>query len=164
MNHTDHQLEKEYEIQDEDSEFPDDDNVSFASSRMSTSSKMSLMSHASSVPEVSREDFDNILDDFLEKYEVVGSKYRPALGGTGLTGVEKLAVLRAAVDDEVEGLGKEENTRRILEFERLGRGLKAPKEKRERVKDEGKDEEKWDVESILCEFFLFQELARNADK
>ena len=108
------------------------------------------MSHASSIPEVSREDFDNILDDFLEKYEVVGSKYRPALGGTGLTGVEKLAVLRAAVDDEVEGLGKEENTRRILEFERMERGVKAPKEKRERVKDEGNDEEKWDVESILC--------------
>jgi hypothetical protein len=108
------------------------------------------MSHASSIPEVSREDFDNILDDFLEKYEVVGSKYRPALGGTGLTGVEKLAVLRAAVDDEVEGLGKEENTRRILEFERMERGVKAPKERRERVKDEGNDEEKWDVESILC--------------
>jgi protein LTV1 len=117
---------------------------------MSSSSRVSLMSHASSIPEVSREDFDNILDDFLEKYEVVGSKYRPALGGTGLTGVEKLAVLRAAVDDEVEGLGKEENTRRILEFERMERGVKAPKEKRERVKDEGNDEEKWDVESILC--------------
>jgi len=111
------------------------------------------MSHASSIPEVSREDFDNILDDFLEKYEVVGSKYRPALGGTGLSGVEKLAVLRAAVDDEVEGLGKEENTRRILEFERMERGVKAPKERRERVKDVGIDEEKWDVESILCMCF-----------
>lgn len=121
------------------------------------------MSHASSIPEVSREDFDNILDDFLEKYEVVGSKYRPALGGTGLTGVEKLAVLRAAVDDEVEGLGKEENTRRILEFERMERGMKAPKERRERVKDEGKDEEKWDVESILCGPFLDPQ-ARMTDK
>jgi protein LTV1 len=111
------------------------------------------MSHASSIPEVSREDFDNILDDFLEKYEVVGSKYRPALGGTGLTGAEKLDVLRRAVDDEVEGIGKEENRRRILEFERMSRGVKAPKEKRERVRDEGKDEEKWDVESILCELY-----------
>jgi protein LTV1 len=117
---------------------------------MSTSSRVSLMSHASEIPEVSREDFDNILDDFLDKYEVVGSKYRPALGGTGLSGAEKLAVLRMAVEDEVDGLGKEENRRRIMEFERMGRGVKAPKEKRERVRDEGKDEEKWDVESILC--------------
>lgn len=146
-------MEKEYEIQDDD-EFPDDDDVSLAPSFMSSSSRVSLMSHASSIPEVSREDFDNILDDFLDKYEVVGSKYRPALGGTGLTGAEKLAVLRRAVDDEDEGLGKEENTRRILEFERMERGVKAPKERRERVKDEGKDEEKWDVESILCTTLL----------
>ena len=146
-------MEKEYEIQDDD-EFPDDDDVSLAPSFMSSSSRVSLMSHASSIPEVSREDFDNILDDFLDKYEVVGSKYRPALGGTGLTGAEKLAVLRRAVDDEDEGLGKEENTRRILEFERMERGVKAPKERRERVKDEGKDEEKWDVESILCTSFF----------
>lgn len=109
------------------------------------------MSHASEIPEVSREDFDNILDDFLENYEVVGSKWRPALGGTNLTGAEKLKVLRMAVEDETDGLGKEGNRRRIMEIEKMGRGVKAPKEKRERVRDEGKAEEKWDVESILCE-------------
>ena len=121
-----------------------------APSFMSSTSRVSLMSHASEIPEVSREDFDNILDDFLENYEVVGSKYRPALGGTSLTGAEKLRVLRMAVEDETDGLGKEENRRRIMEIEKMGRGVKAPKEKRERVRDEGKAEEKWDVESILC--------------
>lgn len=151
------QLEKQYEIRDEDADdddFPDDETVSVAPSFMSSTSRVSLMSHASEVPEVSREDFDNILDDFLDNYEVVGSKYRPALGGTNLTGVEKLKVLRMAIEDETDGLGKDENRRRILEIERMGRGVKAPKEKREKVKDEAKDEDKWDVESILCESSL----------
>lgn len=116
-------------------------------SGMSTSSRRSLYSNASAAPpEVSREDFDAILDDFLDNYEVVGRRMRPALGGTGLTGVEKLSVLRSAV--EGEGDDKEANRQLVLEIERLGRGQKAPKEKKEKVKVEA--QEKWDVETILC--------------
>ncbi len=96
-------------------------------------------------PEISRDDFDAIMDDFLNNYEVVGRRLRHSLGGTSLSGVEKLRVLRAAIDDGDEGLGKEENRRRILELESVGRGVKREKE-RVRVDDEGK---KWDVESIL---------------
>jgi protein LTV1 len=118
-------------------------------SSMSTSSRASLYSNASAAPpEVSREDFDAIMDDFLENYEVVGRRLRPALGGTGLTGPEKLQVLRSAV--EGEGEDRDANRELVLQIERLGRGQKAPKEKREKVKVDG-EEHKWDVETILCE-------------
>jgi protein LTV1 len=90
------------------------------------------------------------MDDFLENYEVVGRKYRPALGGVGLTGAEKLAVLRSAVEVGDDGLGKEENRRRILEIERLGRG-RGIIEEREKVSREEKEGDKWDVETILSE-------------
>lgn len=117
-------------------------------SGMSSSSRASLFSNSSAAPpEVSREDFDAILDDFLENYEVVGRRMRPALGGTGLTGPEKLQVLRSAV--EGEGDDRDANRQLVLEIERLGRGQKAPKEKREKVKVD--EAEKWDVESVLCE-------------
>ena len=86
------------------------------------------------------------MDDFLDNYEIVGKRLRQSLGGTALSGVEKLKVLRAAIDDGEEGLGREENRRRILELERMGRGVK--RESKERVKMH-EDEEKWDVETIL---------------
>jgi protein LTV1 len=87
------------------------------------------------------------MDDFLENYEVVGRKYRPALGGTGLTGPEKLSVLRSAIEGEDED--REENRRRVLEVERTTRGKE--KIQRERVKREEDEGDKWDVETILSE-------------
>lgn len=112
---------------------------------MSSVSRASLFSTASAaVPEISRDDFDAIMDDFLDNYEVVGRKFRPSLGGTALSGVEKLQVLRAAIDDGDEGIGREENRRRILELERVGRGVR----EKEKVRVE-EDKEKWDVETIL---------------
>jgi protein LTV1 len=148
-------------MEDDDEEW--DDNTSMAASTisgisrvsgvsgvsgMSSSSRASLFSNSSAAPpEVSREDFDAILDDFLENYEVVGRRLRPALGGTGLTGPEKLQVLRSAV--EGDGDDRDANRQLVLEIERLGRGQKAPKDKKERVKVE--QEEKWDVETILSQ-------------
>ena len=88
------------------------------------------------------------MDDFLDNYEVVGRRLRQSLGGTALTGVEKLRVLRAAVDDGDEGIGKEENRRRILELEKMGRGIR-----REQAKvDVHQEGDKWDVETILSKF------------
>jgi protein LTV1 len=149
------QIEEDYEFDDEEEDF--DDNMSLASG-MSGMSAMSSMSRASlfstAPPLVSREDFDSIMDDFLDNYEVVGNKYRQALGGTQLSGPEKLQVLRAAVESEEEGIGKEENRKRILEIERLGRGVRAPIEKMSRVKREEDEGEKWDVETILSESSL----------
>ena len=57
-------------------------------------------------------------------------------------------MLRSAI--EGEGDDRDANKELILEIERLGRNYKAPKEKKEKVKVEG-DEQKWDVETILCE-------------
>jgi protein LTV1 len=120
-------------------------------SGFSTTSKMSLFSSTSAAPPlVSREDFDAILDDFLDNFEVVGSKYRPALGTTRLSGPEKLEVLRNAVEGGAEGLGKEENRRRILEIERIGRGAGVGKiEKMMKIKREEDEGNKWDVETVL---------------
>ena len=152
------QVEQDYELGDLEEEEEWDDSTSMVDSTisgmscmsgMSTSSRASLFSNASAaVPEVSREDFDAIMDDFLDNYEVVGRKYRPALGGNALTGPEKLQVLRSAI--EGEGGERDANRELVLQIERLGRGEKAPKEKREKVKVGG-DEQKWDVETILCE-------------
>lgn len=152
------QIEKDYEFDDEEEDF--DDNMSLASgmssmsfaSGISTSSRASIFSSTSAAPPlVSRDDFDAIMDDFLDNYEVVGNKYRQALGGTQLSGPEKLKVLRAAVESEEDGIGKEENRKRILEIERMGRGVRAPRERMERVGREEDEGEKWDVETILSE-------------
>lgn len=158
------QVERDYDMEDDDEEW--DDSTSMAGSTisgvsrisgmsgMSSSSRASLFSNSSAAPpDVSREDFDAILDDFLENYEVVGRRMRPALGGTGLTGPEKLQVLRSAV--EGSGEDKDANRQLVLEIERLGRGQKAPKEKREKVKVN--EAEKWDVESVLCESTRFSD-------
>jgi protein LTV1 len=148
-------VERAYEIEDDEDEWSDDGTASIAGSTMSNMSHLSrasLFSSSSAVPDVSREDFDAILDDFLENYEVVGKKLQPALGGTGLTGAEKLRVLRAAV--EGEGDAREENRQMVLRIERESRGLKAAKEKRTRVRDEEGDGDKWDVETILSELNL----------
>ena len=126
-----------------------DDSASLVSG-MSNVSHASLFSTTSAAPpEISRDDFDAIMDDFLDNYEVVGRRLRQSLGGTALSGVEKLRVLRAAIDDGDEGLGREENRNRILELEKMGRGVK--KEKEEKLVE---DRERWDVETILSELFL----------
>ncbi|WWD20322.1 hypothetical protein CI109_104798 [Kwoniella shandongensis] len=158
-------IERDYEYDDEEEEeyedFSDDDTASVAASNFSVSSKMSLMSHASrastaGAPELSRDDFDAIMDDFLENYEVVGRKYRPALGGTAMTGPEKLQVLRAAIDGGGDGEEAEENRRKILAIERENRGSgkekdkKGRKEEKERIAQE--EEAKWDVETILSTY------------
>ena len=117
---------------------------------MSSTSKVSLFSTASSaVPEVSREDFDAILDDFLDNYEVVGKRLRPALGGTGLSGPEKLRVLRDAVEGD-QGEEREKNRKRVMEIERLGRGVRGFEEE-DRVEDDEPEGDKWDDETILSE-------------
>lgn len=151
-------IEREYELEDDDDEWcgDDDDDVSIAPSYMSSASRVSMFSTGSKFmpgdqPEVTREDFESIMDDFLENYEVVGKRLRPAVGGTSLSGPEKLQVLRSAV----EGVGEEaeENRRRILEIEAAGRSYVPTKEERDtlRIRDVVPEKEKWDVESILSE-------------
>ncbi|WVF68249.1 hypothetical protein IAT40_003014 [Kwoniella sp. CBS 6097] len=147
--------EEEYE------DFPDDDTASVAASNFSVSSRFSLASHANRAgtggpPEVSRDDFEAIMDDFLDNYEVVGRRLRPALGGTGLTGTEKLSVLRSAIEGEDEA--KEENRRRIMRIEEEDREKMKNRDKTKKTKEEKvkvaaePEEEKWDVQTILTTY------------
>jgi len=155
-------LEREYELDDDDEYIDDDydDDVSIAPSYMSTASRVSMFSKAGgshfapgSPPTVNRDDFDAIMDDFLENYEVVGNRMREALGTTGLSGVEKLKVLRAALEDEegIDGISHAENRRRILELERLGRGKVREDKDLLKMEEVQPEKEKWDVETILSE-------------
>lgn len=157
-------IEREYELDDEDDEyldeFDDGDNVSIAPSYMSTASRVSMFSKGGggfepgSPPTVTREDFDAIMDDFLDKYEVVGRRMREAVGSNSLSGPEKLQVLRAALEeaDDGTGIGHEENRRRILELERLGRGYVKEDKELLRMEEVQPEKEKWDVETILSEY------------
>lgn len=150
-------LERQYDLDDdEEEEWIDDDDVSIAPSYMSSVSRVSFLrgdeptGAGAGAPEVSREDFDAIMDDFLDNYEVVGRRMRESLGGTALSGPEKLRVLRSALEDGEEGPTREENRRRILDLERrLELGLKDDKEVLDRREVEP-EKDKWDVETILC--------------
>ncbi|OCF61977.1 40S ribosomal protein S27 [Kwoniella mangroviensis CBS 10435] len=153
----DYLYDEEEEEEEEYEDFPDDDTASVAASSFSVSSRFSLASHAAKAaggpPEITRDDFEEIMDDFLENYEVVGRRMRPALGGTALTGTERFGVLRAAIDGEDDL--RDENRRRILQIEQEDReNGKA----REKVKKESKEKveqpeaEKWDVQTILSTY------------
>ena len=142
-------MEREYELDDEDADsdadsFPDDDTASLAPSLLSTTSHTSRLSRMAQEPpdaSLTRSDFDAIMDDFLDRYEVVGSHMRQALGGANMTGAEKLDVLRRAVDGE----GNRERVLRGTETDVQG---ELPKY--ERVRREEDEGGKWDVDTILC--------------
>jgi protein LTV1 len=112
------QFEKEYD-EEADEEIPDD-------------------SDSDDAPELitSRDDFDALMNDFLENYEIYGGKMKPALEGTG---TEKLERLRLAMgrDERIrEGTSDESNEDDEDIYAELER-----EDKRER----------WDVETVLSE-------------
>ncbi|CAK9784025.1 LTV-domain-containing protein [Cutaneotrichosporon oleaginosum] len=150
-------IERQYDMDDDEEWDEDEDDVSIAPSYMSSMSRVSFLrgdepTGAGPAPEISRDDFDAIMDDFLDNYEVVGRRMRESLGGTALSGPEKLRVLRAALEDGVEGPTREENRRRILDIERRietgeYRDIKETMDRRE-----VEPEHKWDVETILSTY------------
>jgi|SRR5712671_367574 len=93
-----------------------------------------------SAPELitSREDFDALMDDFLHNYEVSGGKMKPSLPGSG---PEKLESLRLAMgrgepvilEDSDQDEGKGDDTYAVIE--------------------ENEERERWDVETVLSEFY-----------
>lgn len=94
------------------------------------------------------------MDDFLDKYEVVGNRMQPVLGGFGLTGAEKLQILRANMLEEDSGAvdqAREELRRKIKD----GEGRKEVKEPILMPTMMGDKKDKWDVETILCELCPF---------
>ncbi|KDN37946.1 hypothetical protein K437DRAFT_240396 [Tilletiaria anomala UBC 951] len=82
---------------------------------------------------ISREDFDGIMDEFLNDYEVLGGKMRQTLGGANATPAEKLDLVRRALG--------EAKLRDVAEDEE--------EEPMPEIRVVGSNREKWDVESIL---------------
>jgi protein LTV1 len=83
----------------------------------------------------SREDFTSMVDDFLDHYEIVGSRMKPKLAGDN--GIEKLETLRNAMgqDERIMVAGQDSDEGDML----------MPLEEVER-------KERWDCETILSEF------------
>lgn len=85
----------------------------------------------------SREDFESMMDEFLEKYEVISGKMRPVLPGTA---TEKLDTIRKALgeakirDDAEESESDDDDILMPLDI------------------DDKKD--RWDCETILSKSYL----------
>lgn len=110
-----------------------------------------------------REDLDQIMDEFLSRYEVLGGKMRPVMEGE--TGAGKLDRIRrelAALDlDTTEGVAGEEGEEvraRRLEKERILEAV--DRQEREEMSRKGgrvkmdweKPKERWDCETVLSKF------------
>ncbi|RKP06241.1 Low temperature viability protein-domain-containing protein [Thamnocephalis sphaerospora] len=94
-----------------------------------------------------REDFEAILDDFLDKYEIVGKKMVPMLHGTA---EEKLGAIRQAclVDEEGSNGTVQETSARLraqLAHPSRSSGL-------DELRPQEKERDAWDCESILSTY------------
>ncbi|CBQ68111.1 related to LTV1-low-temperature viability protein [Sporisorium reilianum SRZ2] len=102
--------------------------------------------------ELTRQDFEGIMDDFLAKYETKHGKLREALGGVDSTSVEKLTILRQALGKaRIEGrewAGREQDSGKgegdLGEYE----DYESPDEEIVEPIPRSHMREKWDVESI----------------
>lgn len=82
----------------------------------------------------SRQDFDALVDDFLDNYELVGNKMKPVMAGD--TPLAKLDTLRRALDAPL--LNPHGVARPVVELEPL--------------QPEQKEKDRWDCETILSAF------------
>lgn len=131
--------EEEEDSEEDEDDFPSDDDESSAE------------------PPPSREDLDGILDDFLDKYELLGGKMKQYLGGKDSTPAEKLALIRKELGGARIG-GREWKVGEGDKYSRV-EGIEDDDEGEE-SEDEtpfpmprmvGENREKWDVETVLCE-------------
>ena len=98
------QVEKAYA--DSDEEFPDDDEEGGRGEGEDADDEAPPLL-------TSREDFNAIMDDFLENYEILGGKMRPVLEGA--TGADKLATFRRALrEDEQEHTESQDRERSVV--------------------------------------------------
>jgi hypothetical protein len=88
------------------------------------------------------------------RYELVGNKLRPALGG--ITGAEKLATLRHALVDEVDGDGGL-RARTIIKNANIPHSAGDDLIPEPYDIDEGYEQDRWDCETILCAYTLFRD-------
>ncbi|KAH9812267.1 Low temperature viability protein-domain-containing protein [Melampsora americana] len=134
------QIEKEYEDSDEDS-----DTASETSNQTATPNSMY----------VEREDFEEVMNDFLNRFEVLGGKMKRILQGK--TALEKLETLRKEIliedDDDLERrLMKEKILLRLDEEEKKeGSRCVKPTETIEFETIEDR-RDKWDCESIISTY------------
>jgi protein LTV1 len=97
---------------------------------------------------VSREDFDGLLDDFLDNFEVLGNKLKPVLPGT--TAAEKLATFRGAMmEDEQEGFDRDRILQEHREREAEGWDEESDDEKLPKQHIIGEGRAEWDCETII---------------
>ncbi|GAA5977686.1 hypothetical protein JCM11641_001378 [Rhodosporidiobolus odoratus] len=119
-----------------------------------------------------REDLNEIMDDFLSRFEVIGGKFRPVLDPLSATAGEGVAANASKLDrlraelasldlgEEVEGedpelTAKRREKERILaivarqEREEDGKGRKMPKVK---ILSEERGAERWDCETVLSTY------------
>jgi protein LTV1 len=85
----------------------------------------------------SRDDFEALMDDFLENHEVVGRKLKPVLPGD--TAAEKLDTLRRAIGVDSRVQADQSDTGSDDE------GILMPH-------DDDRKEDRWDCETILCKW------------
>jgi protein LTV1 len=85
----------------------------------------------------SRDDFDGMINEFLNDYEILGRKLRPKLEGD--TGAEKLDTFRRALGEATirEGADEEDNDDPQFYFE------------------ENDKKDRWDCETILSKRILY---------
>ncbi len=167
------QVERDYEREDEDEDDEAPDLEDMEDDMISNFSHASRASHASRLftgsqaggddVEISREDFENIMDDFLDNYEVVGNRMVPTLGGE--TGADKLEIMRKAlVGLDVEG-NAEASSSKVGGTDAEAEYIRKRYLRDELYQDEEEDEDaepswpappkprdKWDAETILSEY------------
>ncbi len=116
-------------------------------------------------PELSRDDMEAIMDDFLEKFEVVGKKMVPILPGE--SGADKFGVLRRAlVGLEIDGEGPTTSSMSKEEADYIRQRFLREDDEGKKVKEEmpmreiiGKDKDRWDCETILSEWTVDEAFA-----
>ncbi|KAF8433548.1 Low temperature viability protein-domain-containing protein [Boletus edulis BED1] len=105
----------------------------------STSSSLS----SSSAPDLitSREDYTEMVDEFMDKYELLGRKLKPVLAGE--SGADKLEMLRRGLgqDERVRVIAIEADDDEVLDDEGLFRAYNA-----------NEKEDRWDCETILTTY------------
>ncbi|KAI9596280.1 Low temperature viability protein-domain-containing protein [Syncephalis fuscata] len=134
-------IQEEYERNDDDEENDDDDDDADIDPKTGRRTHISIKQ---------REDFEAILDDFLDKYEVIGKKMLPMLHGSA---GEKLGAYRHAllVDEDDTDAGRIKEATAQLN-ERAYRSTIDAAKSIDMLYPQEKERDAWDCESILSTY------------
>lgn len=109
---------------------------------LETASTNSSLSSSAPHLVTSREDYDGMVDEFIDRYELLGRKLKPVLAGE--SGAEKLETLRRALgqDDRVRVIAMGADDEKELNDEELLQAY-----------DANVKEDQWDCETILSKWY-----------